>query len=390
MTSFLPYAHQSITSEDIAEVGKALTGDFITRGPLVEAFEGAVAHYCEAKYAVAFNSGTSALMAAYYAGNVYAFDRLITTPNTFVASAGAGIARQATPVFVDIDRSSGNFDLDQVEINVNYPSSRGRPVVIPVHFAGIPVDMEALDRTIKNPDVLVIEDAAHAIGSTYSNGQKVGCCAWSHMTIFSFHAVKTLTTGEGGMVLTNDESLYHRLRLYRNNGIERDPQFLRVEPAPWYYEVLDVTGNFNFTEMQAALGLSQLKRLDQIVAKRRQLIGTYRQLLNDMPHVKMFKPDYDAQTAYHLCVVQIDFHAYKMTRTEVMMKLKEKGIGSQVHYIPVYRFPFLADKIGDISSYFPQMEAYYSQALSLPLYHDLREEDVERVVSTLKAILTIR
>lgn len=384
---FLPYAKPSIDKTDIEEVTKALRSDIITRGPYVEAFEKAIADYCNVNFAVAFNSGTSALMASYYAAEIGPKDKLITTPNTFVATAGAALLRGATPIFLDIDRSSGNLDLQQLEHTLSLPLSRGRLCVAPVHFAGLPVDMRKIDQMIHNPNVIVIEDAAHALGSTYSSGEKVGSCNWSHMTMFSFHPAKTMTTAEGGIVTTQDETLYHRLKKFRDNGIEREEAYLQGQASPWYYEVQDLTGNYHFTEMQAALGLSQLKRIDAFIEKRRELMGLYRRLLKEIPHIRLFSEEYDPYTAYHLCVVQIDFQAYKTTRADVMRKMREKNIATQVHYIPLYRHPYFQKACGNIEPYFPETEAYYAQALSLPLYYDLRSQDVERVVDTLKNIL---
>lgn len=386
---FIPYARQSIDQADIEAVTKALQDDIITRGPGVEAFEDATARYCGATYAVAFNSGTSALFAACYAANVGVNDRVITTPNTFASTVGAAVRFGAIPVFVDIDRNTGNLDLAQVEHNLNLPNSRGRTIVLPVHFSGIPVDMRKLDHMILNPDTIVIEDAAHALGSSYNDGQKVGSCAWSQMTIFSFHPAKTITTGEGGMVTTNDEELYRKLLRYRNNGIERDPRYIEGDTAPWYYEVQEISGNYNFTEFQAALGLSQLNRLSYFVEKRRQLVAEYRKLLADVPSIRLFAADQDAHTAFHLFVVQINFKALRTTRTIVMEKLKDRGIGTQYHYIPVYRHPAFNRVAGDISDYFPNMEAYYAEALSLPLYYDLTVEDVAHVVAELRAVLGV-
>ncbi len=374
---FIPYAHQSIDASDIEHVAESLKQDWITRGPQVEAFEKAVAAYCGAKYGVAFNSGTSALMAATFAGKVNGHDRLLTTPNTFVASVGCATALGATPIFLDIDRTTGNFNLDQLKINLQKKHSRGRDLIMAVHFAGLPIDMQAIDRMILDPQALVIEDAAHALGSHYPDGQKVGSCTWSQMTIFSFHPAKTITTGEGGIVTTNDEELYNRLKMFLNNG--------RSIPS---LEVEEITGNYHLTEMQAALGLSQLKRLEAFISKRRELIKLYRELLQGMPHVELFTSEYDERTAFHLCVVQIDFHAYGKTRNQVMALLKEKGIGTQVHYIPVYQHPHYRRLCGDLSPYFPDMETYYARTLSLPLYYDLAPEDVERVVASLKEALS--
>ena len=385
---FLPYAQQSISKEDIESVQQALSQPIITRGPLVEAFEKEVATYCGAEYAVAFNTGTAALMAAYHAADAGIHDRVITTPNSFVATIGPAIQNNATPIFVDIDRTTGNLNLEHVALNVNRDQSKGKTIVVPVHFSGIPVDMEALDFEISNYSTIIIEDAAHAIGSCYKDGTKVGSCSRSHMTMFSFHPAKTITTSEGGMVTTNDPNLFHRLRQYRANGIERDPHYLNDMPYPGYYEVDFLSGNYHFTDMQAALGLSQLKRLDQFVARRRELMDIYREKLSSFEHVRLFAPQEGVSVAYHLCVAQIDFAAYRTTRKAVMEALFEMGIGTQMHYIPLYRHPFFKNESGDISEYFPEMEAYYAQALSLPLYYGLSEEDVDRVVSGLKKVLT--
>lgn len=385
-TTFLPYAQQHISSEDINAVTKALTQPIITRGQLVDAFENRIADYCGAKYGVAFNSGSTALLAAYFAADLGHADRIVTTSNSFIASIGSGVQFSATPVFLDIDRDTGNLDLNQLQHNINQPSLRSKTVIVPVHFAGIPVDMEAVDGIISDSRTIIIEDAAHAIGSRYKDGQRVGCCAWSHMTVFSFHPAKTITTGEGGMVTTNDPELYHRLQLFRNNGIVREPELLKRNPGPWHYEVVALTSNYNFTEFQAALGLSQLERIDDFVSKRQALMRLYKQKLAAFEHIRLMAPE-NLFIAPHLCVVQIDFEAYKTNRSDVMFGLKDRGIGTQLHYIPLYRHPVFADKMGDVSEYFPQMEAYYEQALSLPLYFDLSEEDVETVVKNLKEVL---
>ncbi len=390
-TRFIPYARQSIDSSDIQEVSRALSSDFISRGPLVEKFENEVAAYCDAKFAVAFNSATSGLIAASYAAKVGSNDRLITTPNTFVASVSSAMHFNATPVFVDIDLKTGNIDLNQLDHNLKeLKSSRGRHIIMPVHFAGIPVDMQKLDSMICDPDTVVIEDAAHALGSRYPTGEKVGSCKYSQMTVLSFHPAKTITTGEGGMVLTNDPELNRRLRCYRNNCIERNPEYFQSEESGWYegfYEAIDIGGNFNFTDFQAALGMSQLQRLDKFVEKRRRLTTLYRRLLKDMPNIQLFTDQYDHDVAFHLFVAQIDFSAYNTTRVSIMLQLKDKGIGTQLHYIPVYKHPFFRNKHGDISQYFPNMETYYAQALTLPLFYELEECDVEYVANTLKDIL---
>jgi UDP-4-amino-4,6-dideoxy-N-acetyl-beta-L-altrosamine transaminase len=385
---FLPYAKQSISREDIEQVMQSLQAPIITRGPKVEEFEKAFADYCGAAYAVAFNNATSALFAACDAVKCGPQDQLLLTPNTFVATATAGVRCEATPVFVDIDRTSGNMNLAQVEQHLKQRRSRGRHIILPVHFSGIPVDMIQLDRTITDPNAIVIEDAAHALGSCYSDGQRVGCCAYSAMTIFSFHPAKTITTGEGGMVTTNNPELYHQLKLLRNVGIEKEAKHLHETPGPWYCEVQALSGNYHMTEMQAALGLSQLQRLDAFIAKRQKLVSLYREELSNLAGIRLFEGDEEKRVCPHLFVVQIDYPSRKTTRAAVMDKLHHEGIGTQVHYIPLYSHPYFKKSYGEQQEHFPEMEAYYAQALSLPLYYEMEKEDVKRVCNALRQQLS--
>lgn len=384
----LPYAHQSINKQDLAAVQKALQGDLITRGHEVETFEREFASFCGAQYAVAFSTGSAALSAAYYAAETTPYDRLISTPNTFISTVGSGVQFGATPIFIDIDLETGGVNLEQMALTANQPQSRGKPLIVPVHFAGPALDMQKLDGFLANPDVIVIEDASHAIGSFYPNqGPRVGSCEWSHMTIFSLHPAKTMTTGEGGIVTTNQEEYFHRLRLFRNNCIERDPKYLKGSPTPWFYEVVDFSNNYNFTEFQAALGRSQLSRINAFISKRRELMKAYAKKIPSLSHVKFLNANQIEETAFHLCVLQIDFETYGKPRAQVMEELLAKGIGSQVHYIPLYRQPVVERIVGDVSLYFPHTEEYYRKALSIPLYYDLTIEDVERVVDALKQTL---
>lgn len=385
---FFPYSKQSIDESDVLAVTQAMKGSLITRGSYVREFEEAIARYTGAAYAVAFSSGSTALICAYKAAGIKSTDQILSTPNTFIATIAEGTEEGATPVFIDIDRGSGNMDLNLIKENLQFQSSRGKQFVVPVHFAGIAVDVPLLDSFIKDNKVLIIEDAAHALGSVYPNGQKVGCCSHSLMTVFSFHPVKQITTAEGGMVTTNDPEMYHRLQVLRNSGIEREQKYLIGKEAPWYYEVQVLSSNYHLNELEAALGLSQLKRIESFIAKKRILIKRYRKHLEGLPGIKLFDAKFDSKTAYHLFVVQIDMDKYGTSRTQLMNDLKNKNIGTQYHYIPLYRMPCYS-YMGEISEYFPEMESYYKQALSFPLYYDLTEENVDMICKTLKEILAI-
>ena len=388
MPNSIPYAKQTFDTEDIQSVTQALNDPIITRGDKVEAFENEIAKYCGAKYAVAFNSGSTALAAVYHAANTGIHDRIISTPNTFVATVAPALARGASPLFIDLDPTTGNLDIDSLFENMPPEPSRGKNIISPVHYSGIAVDMQRIDQCITQENTVIIEDAAHAIGSSYKSGEKVGSCTYSDMTIFSFHPAKTITTGEGGLVTTNRSDFFHKLQLYRNNGMVRDAKLLQREANPWYYEVQEIGGNFNFTDFQAALGSSQLKKLSNFVEKRKELVSLYRKQISPMEHVTMSLESYDDSTAYHLCVLQIDFTAYKKTRKQVMEALKAKNIGTQVHYIPVYHHPFFQEKYGDLSQHFPHTEKFYAQALSIPLFPTLRKDQVQYITQTLKNVLT--
>jgi len=383
----IPYAKHSINDKDIEAVVNVLKGEAITRGPKTEELEKALANDCGAEYAVTFNSGTSALTAAFHAMELNANDTVITTPVTFIGTVAGAVLRGAKVVFVDIDPETGNLDLDKLEQVMNKPSTRGREVILPVHLAGIPVDCERIDRSIRLPGSFVIEDAAHALGSMDTVGNKIGSCAFSKMAVFSLHPAKQIACGEGGAVMTNDPDVYNKLVRFRNNGIERDPNRLKQNPGPWYYEVVEATGNYHISEIHSALALSQLSRLDQFAAQRRELVSRYREKLKDHPYLFFSKIPRDDTVSYHLFVVQIDFEKAGVTRSEVMEKLKEKGIGTQVHYIPLYRHPLFKEHGGDISDYFPNTEAYYAKALSLPLHVEMSNDDVDRICDTLLEVI---
>lgn len=385
-TKQIPYASQLIDEQDIAAVGAALRAAWITRGPEVAAFEEAIAGRVQARYAVAFNSGTSALSAAYSAAAVGKGDKIFTSANTFIGTLSGGLQRGATAHFIDIDADTGLIDLNSLEREINSPATRSKEVIVPVHFAGVSVDVCALSSLVRRLDTVIIEDAAQALGSCDPQGNPVGSCAFSDMTIFSFHPSKTITTGEGGMVTTNDHDLYHRLILFRDNGIERDPTYWQQQAAPWHYEVVDFTGNYHMNAFQAALGSSQLKKMDRFIALREKLRTKYIEELAGVETLQILKGA--PQTVCHLFIVKIDFSRLGISREEVMESLKKQGIGTQVHYIPLYRHPvFKTASDADFASFYPSAESYYASALTLPLHCQMDEKDVVRICQVVKELL---
>jgi dTDP-4-amino-4,6-dideoxygalactose transaminase len=386
MTNFLPYAHQAIDASDIEAVTGSLSHDLITRGPCVQAFEAAICQRVGAAHAVAFSSGSSALCAAFQAARVGPLDQIVTTPNTFIATVAEGVRAGAHVQLVDID-TYGNIDIDRCSDVVNPPRTRGRAIIVPVHFAGVAVDMEHLDSLVTRPDTVVIEDAAHALGSLYPDGSPVGNCRYSDMTIFSFHPAKNITCGEGGMVTTNDETLFNRLRLLRNSGIERAALCHRSSPEPWYYEVTDLSCNFHMTECQAALGTSQLLRLELFAQNKQALTAWYRSKLASVPGVTLPPEEADCRTHRHLFVVRMEFEALGLTRTRVMDELRSMEIGTQYHYVPLYCHPALGSALSQAPGDFPAMEEYARTALSIPFFSSMTEADVDRVVAAVRKVI---
>jgi UDP-4-amino-4,6-dideoxy-L-N-acetyl-beta-L-altrosamine transaminase len=385
-TNFIPYAHQSIDGTDIDAVSAALKQHEITRGAQVAAFEQEICDRVHALHGVAFSSGSTALYAAFQAANVEPQDRIVTSPNTFVATVAGAVRSGARLRFVDIDEY-GNIDLSLLGQELSPRQSRGKTIVIPIHFAGVAVDMKRLDELIFDPQAIVIEDAAHALGSLYPDGSPVGCCAYSDMTVFSFHAIKNITCGEGGMVMTNDHELYHRLRKIRDSGIEHASLVGRSSTEPWYYEISQLSCNFHMTEMQAALGRSQLKRLDSFFQKKASLIAAYRRKLASTPGVFLHPSEPDFRTHYHLFQIDVEFESLGLTRTKVMEGLQALSIGSQYHYVPLYCHPALTHAISQSSNEFPVMEEHFKKSLSIPFFSGMAEDDVDRVVTSLRKVL---
>ena len=388
----IPYGKHHIDEEDIQAVVDVLRGGVLTQGPAVEAFERAVAEYVGAKYAVAVSSGTAALHLATLAAGVGPGTSLITSPITFVASANAGLYAGARVVFADIDPDTINMSPESLkDVLEKNPDARA---VIPVHFAGLPCDMPAIKALADQAGVDVIEDAAHALGATYPNGQRVGSCAYALMTIFSFHPVKAVAAGEGGAITTNDESVYRRLLRLRSHGINKldDPLQLPEQAEtngvrdPWYYEMQELGFHYRITDMQCSLARSQFKKLDKFIARRIELVKRYDKAFSGMRNCQPAQVAGRDQSGHHLYVLRINFNSLGMNRGQFMQELQSRGIGSQVHYIPVPAQPHYR-RLGFKPEDYPIAQKYYHEALSIPLFYDLSDELQEYVIKGLKELL---
>ena len=382
----IPYGRQEITEDDISAVVSVLRSDCLTQGPQVPLFERAVAVKVGAKYAVAVNSATSALHIACAALGLGTGDWLWTTPNTFVASANCALYCGAQVDFVDIDPKTYNLCPRKLEAKLIEAESRGKlpKIVVPVHFAGQSCDMAAIKVLAQKYGFKIIEDASHAIGGKYK-GEFVGQGRYGDITVFSFHPVKIITTAEGGIAVTNSDELANRMALLRSHGITRDPeQMVSVPDGPWYYQQIGLGYNYRMTELQAALGSSQIQRLDNYVARRHALANRYDQLLRDMPVITPWQHP-DCYSGLHLYVVRLSLGKINRTHREVFQALRVQGIGVNLHYIPVHTQPYfqrMGFKLGD----YPEAEQYYAEAISLPMYSSLSHDQQDQVVRALKSV----
>ncbi len=365
---YIPYGRQSIREEDIEEVVRVLRSDYLTTGPKVTEFEKVVADYVGAKYAVAVSNGTAALHIACLAAGIGAGDEVITSPITFAASANCVLYCGGTPVFADIKKDTYNIDPEDIERKIT-PKTKA---IIPVHYTGQPCEMDAITEIAKKHNLIVIEDGAQVISGEYK-GKKIGSI--SDMTTFSFHPVKPVTTGEGGMVTTNNKKLYERLKLFHTHGITREPELMDKQDGPWYYEQLELGFNYRITDIQCALGISQMRRLDAFAKHRRALAARYNQGFADCKNVITPYQHPDCLSSWHLYMIQVPADM----RKAVFEKLRQAGIGVNVHYIPVYKHPYYqAHGYQDICC--PNAETFYAGAITLPLYADMTEEQVDYVV----------
>lgn len=379
----IPYGRQDITPADIDAVVAVLRSDFLTQGPVVPRFEKSVATYCGVKHALAVNSATSALHLACLALGLKPNDLLWTTPITFVASANCALYCGAQVDFVDIDPLTYNLSISALESKLIDAEKRGRlpKVVVAVHLCGQPCDLASIHALGKKYGFKIIEDASHAIGGQYQ-GEFIGHCRYSDITVFSFHPVKIITTAEGGMALTDSDELAEKIALLRSHGITRDVEKMtHVSDGPWYYEQTDLGFNYRMTELQAALGLSQMERLDAYVARRHQLAKHYDHLLSHLPVTTPWQHP-DSYSGLHLYVIRLQLQKMEKTHREVFESLRDHGIGVNLHYIPVYRQPFY-ERMGFKQGDFPESEKYYQEAISLPMYQTLTDEQQKQVVSAL-------
>lgn len=383
----IPYGKQNISAADIEAVVQVLQSDFLTQGNKVPEFEQKTAEYCGAKYGVAVNSATSALHIACLALGLGKGDVLWTTPTTFVASANAALYCGAKVDFVDINLQTGNLSVAHLREKLAQAALSGSlpKIVMPVHLCGEPCDMREIFELSKEYGFKIIEDASHAIGASYQDG-KVGNCQFSDITVFSFHPVKIITTAEGGLATTNHIDLYKKMALLRSHGITRDPSTMAWESdGDWYYQQIDLGYNYRMTELQAALGISQMTRLGEFVAKRHELAQNYDRLLRDLPIILPYRAP-DRQSALHLYPIRVLPESGK-TRKQVFDFLRENGINVNVHYIPVHTQPYYREHFDFQAGDFPNSEQYYSEIISLPIYFDLNDSQQNHIADTLKIAL---
>jgi len=387
MQSYIPYGRQDINQQDIDAVIEILQSDFLTQGPSIERFEKSVAEYCGAKYAVAVSSATAGLHIACLALELGKGDRLWTVPNTFVASANCGLYCGAEIDFVDIDPKTYNLSVSALAAKLAIAEKQGNlpTVLIPVHFAGQSCEMAAIAELSRQYGFQVIEDAAHAVGGRYGD-RPIGCCEFSDLTVFSFHPVKIVTTAEGGIVLTNREDFYEKLIRLRSHGITRNPLWMQGESdGAWYYQQVELGYHYRMTDLQAALGTSQMTRLDSFVMRRHERVERYNAELVDLPVVTPYQ-DPKTYPSWHLYVIRLQLDRISRSHREVFETLRQAGIGVNLHYIPVHTQPYY-QSLGFKWGQFLEAEQYYREAISLPLYPGLTDEQQDRVIACLGEVL---
>jgi perosamine synthetase len=381
----IPYGRQFIDSQDASAVLEVIKSDWITQGPKINEFEAALCKYTHAKYAVAVSNGTAALHLACLAAGIQKADRVITSPITFVASANCVLYCAGIPVFVDIEPQTFNIDPQKIKDYVQHTKARRNnkiKAIIPVHFAGHPCDLEEINNIARKHRLIVIEDAAHALGAQYKES-KIGSCKYSDMTIFSFHPVKSITTGEGGAITTNDKSLYKKLLALRSHGIYKN-QAMTEKHGLWYYEMRTLGFNYRITDFQCALGISQLKKLNGFIKRRREIASIYNRELSNMEKIVLPKEKPYVKSSWHIYCIRLKDPA---NRRAVFEKLHKSGIRAQVHYIPVHLQPYYRKNFGYKKGNFSISEKMYEAAMSLPIFPKMSQAEVKYVIDTLKRVI---
>lgn len=376
----IPYGRQFVDKQDVASIVSVLESDWITQGPKISEFEEALAEYCGAKYAVAVSSGTAALHLACLVAGLEKSDEVITSPITFLATANSILYTGAKPVFADVDYDTVNIDPESIKDLIG----RKTKAILPVHFAGLPADMEEIHKLARERGLVVIEDACHALGSEYQ-GSKIGSCRYSDMAVFSFHPVKIITTGEGGCVTTNNKKYYERLSTLRHHGIYTDPA-LQEKLGGWFYQMKELGYNYRITDIQCALGQGQLKKLEHFLDRRQTIAERYNQAFSDLRDKVKLPTSYptDRSHAWHLYLFRIIMEKAEWYRKKLFEDLHRRGINCQVHYIPVYQQPFYQARVTQGKNSCPRAEKYYKETLSLPIFPGLSEEETGKVIRVIR------
>ena len=375
MDHFIPYGKQDINQKDVEAVINTLKSDYITQGPVITEFEQNLCNKTGSKYAVLFNSATSALHGAYYACGLTEGDEIITTPNTFVATSNAALYLNAKPIFADIEKETGNISIESIRKKITAKTK----IITPVDYSGQPCDMKEIHALAKENNCYVVEDASHGVGSEY-NSNKTGCNEFSDITIFSFHPVKILTTGEGGVAFTNNELFAEKMQQFRSHGIVRD-NFSESAHGPWYYEMQDIGYNYRITDIQASLGNSQLNRLDAFIIARNEIALRYNKAFENNPHFNVLNIKENRLSSYHLYPILLN-DKLKEHKLTIFNKLREKNIGVQCHYIPVNSQPYYKN-LGYDSNDTPVAKDFYEREISIPMYSSLQKEEQKYVIDTL-------
>jgi len=379
--TYLPYGRQWIDDEDIDSVVNVLKGDYLTTGPFVSNFEQEIANYVGAKYAVTFSNGTAALHGACFAAGIGNGDEVITTPLTFAASANCVLYQGGQPIFADIDEKTYNIDPKEIEKKI----TRKTKAIIPVHFTGQPAPLDEIYEIAKKHNLIIIEDAAHALGATYKQ-KRIGSI--SDMTMFSFHPVKHITSGEGGIITTNNKEYYNKLLQFRSHGITRDSSKMFENHGPWYYEMHFLGYNYRITDIQAALASSQLKKLDKFLDLRKKYVSMYNEAFKKITEISIPNQNENSSSSWHLYVIRLNLEQLTGNRKDIYNALFQENIGVNVHYIPVYLLPYYQE-LGYQQGLCPNAEKLYEEILTLPLFPAMSEKDVNDVIQAIKKVISL-